>query len=400
MEIFDYFSKEEIDQLLLDILSIESHKEYGNKELDAAKWIYDFFEKENINVKLEEVEENRLNVMASLGNIKNENIPLMLNGHIDTVPGSGMSYEPFNPFIKNGKVYGRGSAGMKGGLVAMMVALSAAKRSHFQINENIVFAGVVDEEESSMGTEELVNRGYQPEHVIFGEPTQLDICTAHKGMEWVEVTFYGESAHGARPKEGINAVYAASEFCNAVEHQFQNELEKRVHPQLGSGTISIGRISGGTDPNVVPHSCKVEIDRRWLPEENIKDVNDEIIDMARQIAGKRDARFGFRVMNELTASMGNHPYSLSSDDNFYELVTEVSANIRNKSIEQKGFEAWSDAGILGVQTNAKCLILGPGNIDQAHANDEYCSLEDIYQASAIYFNVIKKIAGNVNEYRD
>ena len=391
MGIFDWFSKEEINQLLLEIVSIESHKDYKHKELEVAQWIKEFFEREQINVKLEEVEDKRPNVIASLSNNDQQEVKLMFNGHIDTVPGFDMDYPAFEPFIKNNKIYGRGTADMKGAIIAMMVAFAVAKRSQLKISENIIFTGVVDEEEASIGAEDLVNRGYKPEYVIFGEPTQLDICTTHKGMEWVEITFHGKSGHASRPSEGNNAVYAASDFCQVIETELQAKLNKTKNEKLGSGSVSVGRITGGNMPNIIPASCKVEIDRRWLPDENLEEVNKELFNITKDIAEKRGITFSFRIMDELTASMGNHPYSFPSDDEFLMRVTEITEQITGTPVEQKGFPAWSDAGILGVQTDAKCLILGPGNIDQAHAANEYCSLEEIYQASEIYFNLIKSM---------
>lgn len=391
MSIFDWFSKEEINQLLLDIVSIESHKDYKYKELEVAQWIKTFFEKEQINVKVEEVEKKRPNVIASLENNDKKTIKLMFNGHIDTVPGFDMNYPAFEPFIKKNNIYGRGTADMKGAIIAMMVAFAVAKRSHLKISENIIFTGVVDEEEASIGAEDLVNRGYKPEYIILGEPTQLDICTTHKGMEWVEITFHGKSGHASRPSEGNNAVYAASDFCQVIETELQAKLNKVKNEKLGSGSVSVGRIAGGNMPNIIPASCTVEIDRRWLPEENLEEVNNELFNLAKDIAEKRGITFSFRIMDELTASMGNHPYNYPADDGFLMHVTEITEKITGTPVEQKSFPAWSDAGILGVQTDAKCLILGPGNIDQAHAANEYCSLEEIYQASEIYFNLIQSM---------
>jgi len=397
MEILEWFTKEEINQLLLDILSIGSHRAYEHKELEVARWIKHFFENENIEVTTEDVEPKRPNVIATLGDGDPKKAKLMFNGHMDTVPGFDMNHPPFEPFITEGKVYGRGAADMKSALVAMMIALATAKRSNLDLKESIVFTGVIDEEESSKGAEDLVKRGYQPEHVIIGEPTQLAVNSTHKGMEWIEFTFYGKSAHGSTPQQGKNAVYAASEFCQILETELQPKLKQRKNDTLGSGAISVGRISGGERPNTIPSSCTVEIDRRWLPEESIDEVNNEMINLAKEIAAKRNMSFDSRIMKELTASMGNHPYRLSADDPFFKQVAHITENITGKQSQEKAFPAWSDAGILGVQTDAKCLILGPGHINQAHAADDYCSLKEIYHASEIYFNLIQAMEESNHE---
>lgn len=252
MEIFNWISAEEINEWLLEIIALESHTDYATNEYDVAQWIYTIFESENINVQLEEVKPNRPNVIAALNPQKNDEkiAKLMFNGHTDTVPGYEMDYPAFEPFIKDEKLYGRGSADMKGAIVAMMAAFAAAKRSNLQLSETILFTGVVDEEEQSIGAEDLVHKNYQAEHIIIGEPTQLDICTAHKGLEWVEFTFYGEPAHASKPREGINAVYIASEFCKRIENELLPNIESKHNEQLGSGSISVGGISGGNLPNM------------------------------------------------------------------------------------------------------------------------------------------------------
>jgi len=397
MEIFNWFAKEEMNQLLLDILSIESHKDYQHKELKVAQWLKDFFQNENLPVCLEDVEPNRPNVIASLGDSNPQDSKLMFNGHLDTVPGFEMDYPPFEPFIQDGNIYGRGASDMKGALVAMIVALAAAKRSHLKISESIVFTGVVDEEESSKGAEALVKKGYQTEHIIIGEPTQLNVSTTHKGMEWLEFTFHGKSAHGSNPHEGKNAIYAASEFCQVLENDLQPQLEQTRNEKLGSGTVSVGRISGGSRPNIVPASCTVEVDRRWLPEEDLDIVNNELITIAKDIAEARGTTVDCRIMDESTASMGNHPYEFPTADPFLKQVTDITEKVTAAPVRQNGFPAWSDAGILGVQTDAKCIILGPGNIEQAHADNEYCSLNEIYQASEIYFKLIQAMEESKHE---
>src|SRR5690625_594759 len=393
MDILNWVSKEEMDNWLLEIIAIESHTDYAKKESEVAHWLSNFFEKENIPVRLEEVAPNRPNVIAALNpdDKDTKTAKLMFNGHTDTVPGYEMEYPAYEPFIKDGKVYGRGSADMKGAIVAMLAAFAAAKRSQLHLKESVIFSGVVDEEEQSIGAEDLVHKNYQAEHIIIGEPTQLDICTAHKGLEWVEFTFFGKPAHASTPREGANAVYMASEFCKRIENELIPTIESRFNDQLGSGSISVGGIQGGNLPNIVPDSCKVVIDRSWMPEENLEDVNQEMITIAEEIAWRYGATVDFRVMDELTSSMGNHPYQLSNENEFLNILTGVTEEVTQKKVDYKGFPAWSDAGILGVQTNAKCYILGPGNIEQAHAADEYCSLEEIYQASEIYFKLIQSL---------
>lgn len=122
-----------------------------------------------------------------------------------------------------------------------------------------------------------------------------------------------------------------------------------------------------------------------------------MITLAEEVASEYGATINFRNMDEMTASMGNHPYQLPADDEYLKGLTKVTEEVTQKTVKHKGFPAWSDAGILGVQTNARCYILGPGNIAQAHAANEFCSLEEIYQASEIYFKMIQSLGKDKHE---
>lgn len=315
----------------------------------------------------------------------------MFNGHIDTIPGFTMDYPPFQPFVKDGKIYGRGSADMKGGITAMLSAMTAIKRAGVDLDETVMFAGVIGEEERSKGTEHLLKINIIPKNVVIGEPTDLEVSIAHKGMEWIEVKFNGKSTHGSRPHEGINAIYAASEFCKLVREELQAKVEKQEFPLLGHGTINIGLIKGGDDPNIVPDTCLVQIDRRWLPNQTLDGIHNEIKEVAQKAVNIIGGTFEVRAMREFTASMINAPHSIKEDDELVENLLDITEDVTGKPKKPVAFPAWSDAGLLGNHSDAKCVVLGPGNIVQAHANDEFCDIEQICQATEIYFNLILKM---------
>ena len=390
MDITKYISKDEIIQITKNLISIEGHKDVAHKELKVAEFIKNLFENENITVETKLIEKNRPNIYGRI-NGTNDAINLMFNGHIDTIPGFNMDYEPFKPFIKDGILYGRGSADMKGGIAAMIAAMIAIKRQGLVLNKTVMFAGVIDEEERSKGTEQLIKDNITSNYVVIGEPTSLRVCIAHKGMEWIEVKFIGKATHGSRPKEGKNAIYMASEFCKMIYEELEPDITKRTFDMLGNGTINVGRIFGGDDPNIVPDSCSVQIDRRWLPSETLEFIHKEIEEYANAAAKKFGGNYEIKAMREFTASMINAPYSISIDDELVQNALKITADITGNDLPPRDFPAWSDAGLLSNHNNAKCIVLGPGNINQAHANDEFCSTEEIVNASEIYFNLIKKL---------
>lgn len=389
MKLSDYIGNDEIIKIAKNLVAIEGHKAVDQKESEVAMHIKNILDNEGIESELDEIEENRPNVYGRISG-KEKVLELMFNGHIDTVPGFTMDYEPFKPFIKDGKLYGRGSADMKGGIAAMLCAMIAIKRSNKDLSKDLMFAGVIDEEECSKGTEHLIKNKIIPKFAVIGEPTDLNVSIAHKGMEWIEVVFHGRSTHGSRPHEGINAVYAASEFNRLVFSEFMPELAKRKFDLIGNGTINVGIIKGGDDPNIVPDKCTVQIDRRWLPSETLESVYKEIEELAQRAVNTVGGSFEINEMREFTASMINTPHSIDKD---HRLVTEALDSVKNitgKSQEAIGFPAWSDAALLSNNADSKCIILGPGNINQAHANDEFCDIDQIVHATEIYFDLIKK----------
>lgn len=390
MKILEHVSEQEVLDLVLQMVGTESHKECDQKEETVAKWIAAQFEKEGIDSSIDVVVEGRPN---AYGVIKgdDESIMLMLTGHTDTVPGFKMKYDPFKPFIEDGKVYGRGSVDMKGALAAMMAAMFAVKRSGVKLSHTAMFAGVIDEEECSQGSEHMIKTGIVPKHVIIGEPTNLEVAIAHKGMEWIEVKFKGVATHGSRPKEGINAIYAAALFSNMVREELEPKIDAKTFPLLGNGSINIGKIKGGDDPNIVPDECTLEIDRRWLPSETLESIHNEIEALAIKAADVIGATVEVRAMRELTSSMINAPYSIDATDAFVKDVCDISGSTTGTETIPRDFPGWSDAGLIGIHTPAKCIIMGPGDIVQAHANDEFCSVEQIMQASEIYYQLILKM---------
>ncbi len=390
MEITGFISEREIIDIAVSLITAEGHKDVVDRESKVVQYIKNLLENENIIVETKEIETNRCNVYGSIEGDEKE-VHLMFNGHTDTIPAFDMNYEPFKPFIENGILYGRGSADMKGGIAAMLGALLAIKRQGIKLRRTVMFAGVIDEEECSKGTEQMIKDQIYADYVVIGEPTSLRVCTAHKGMEWIQVRFKGQSTHGSRPHEGKSAIYMASEFCKLIYEELEPEILKKEFDLLGNGTINVGKISGGNDPNIVPDNCIVQIDRRWLPNETLESVYQEIEKKAILAAKKFGGTYEISAMRDFTASMGNAPHNIDAKNEIVLNALQISADVTGENQPPRDFPAWSDAGLISNHTNAKCIILGPGNITQAHANDEFCAIDEIMKASEIYFQLIKKI---------
>lgn len=391
MQARDFVKEKEIIDLVLKLVSIESHKECEAQESDVAKFINELMQQEGLASYTVEAAPGRLNVISEMKG-ETDAIGLMFNGHTDTIPGFNMDHAPFEPYIQDGNIYGRGSVDMKGGIAAMLAALLAAKRAGLKLKKGVMFAGVIDEEQCSKGTEYLIKEtDIRPETAVIGEPTKLEVAIAHKGMEWTEVTFTGRSGHGSRPYEGRNAIYAASEFISLLRSELIPEVEATTFDLLGNGTLSVGVIQGGDDPNVIPDRCSVQFDRRYLPNEGLDEIYAKYQELASRAAEALGCECSVRSIDEAVASLKNTPHSIDADDILVREALAAVELVTGKSQQPVAFPAWSDGALLSNNIGTRCIVLGPGNINQAHANTEYCSVQEIIDAVSIYFELIKRL---------
>jgi acetylornithine deacetylase/succinyl-diaminopimelate desuccinylase-like protein len=235
------------------------------------------------------------------------------------------------------------------------------------------------------GTKSLVDRGYTADFAIVGEPTELAVLTAHKGALEFTVTTSGKSAHGSTPRKGLNAVYKMSRVCLAFE-RYLDELEKTNHPLVGSPSVNVGRIQGGTAVGVVPEKCQIWVERRTLPGESLEDVKSGIEALFRRL---RDAdselNLDWKVTLEVDAS------ETPSESPIVKRSLEAVSEVTGIAATPKGFVAVCDMRFLVNQAKIPTVILGPGSMDQAHVTDEYIEIQQLIDASKIYYLMAKKL---------
>jgi acetylornithine deacetylase len=198
---------------------------------------------------------------------------LTLNGHFDTVTLAGYDGDPLDPRIEGGKLHGRGSFDMKGGLAAAMV--TAARAATLGLRGDVIVACVADEEHASRGTEEVL-RHFTADLGIVTEPSHLEITTAHKGFVWLDVTVEGRAAHGSRPELGIDAIALAGHLLVAIGEWQEGLAANPTHPALRSGSVHASLIRGGEEASSYPASCTVTIERRTVPGETADTVEAEL----------------------------------------------------------------------------------------------------------------------------
>ncbi|HPI97797.1 MAG TPA: M20/M25/M40 family metallo-hydrolase, partial [Synergistales bacterium] len=232
-------------QDLIRINSVNPELETGAPgERDISNFLASALGELGMEVKISDLGNNRVNVTGILRGAGGGKT-LLLNGHSDTVDTLNMEIDPFDPVVSEGKVYGRGSLDMKGGISSILAALRAVMQEKCPLKGDVIAAFVADEEYRSIGTEALVKE-ISADGAIICEPTGLSVILAHKGFTWNRIVFHGKAAHGSRPEEGMDAIVKAGGFLSRMDEFEKQVLSKRTHPLLGRASIHAALISGGT----------------------------------------------------------------------------------------------------------------------------------------------------------
>ncbi len=379
----EHISNIDVVKIASDMVKMPSCSLTECHESDVAAYIYDILCKEGISAMLTEAAPGRFNVTGIIGGT-GAGRSLMLCGHLDTVPAYGMN-DPYSGLVKGGKLYGRGSCDMKGPLAAMLAAIIGIKRSATLLNGDLIFAGVIDEEEKGKGVEYLARHGPFVDAAVVGEPTGMRIALGHKGLEWLKIEVFGKKVHGGRMNEGVNAITMAGMLIDRIHGEYTRVLNQRTHSVLGHPTINIGKIEGGDQPSTVPGTCMLEIDRRWIPGENLEQVYEElsaiIADLHRQNPKFKAELKSYFQPEELLA---HNPFCTEETNPVVQSALNVMRKLGIGNLEPTVFPAWSDAGILSGFTQAKSIVMGPGDLALAHTSEEHIAIDDLEKAAQFY----------------
>lgn len=382
----------EVERLVKDLVRIPSHKDVPTRERGVAHFLREFLEDEGIDARLRTVEKDRPNLIAVLkGSGRGKS--LMLNGHTDTVPPYDMDIQPFSPKVEKGRLYGRGALDMKGGLGAMAMAMVAIRRSRLRLGGDLVFTAVVGEEERSEGTEDVVLRGPRADAAIVGEPTGLEIQPTHRGLEWLTIHFYGKAAHGGQAERGVNAISKAAKFVNAVERDLVPLLSARKSKYMLPPTINLGVIEGGQQPSSVADHCVIKVDRRWIPEEKLQQVFEEIYDIFDRLR-KDDPQFKAKLRRDPSnmRSMTHVPNVVSPTHPVVMALGRSVKRVTGRPAKITSFWGWTDAALLTHFGKTPAVIFGPGG-KGAHSRVEYVLTEDLAACAEIYARTAVEFCG-------
>ena len=371
------------EQLLAELIALPSvnpaflpprHPLAGEK--NVADFLAATAARAGLEVEFQKVLPGRANIIARLLPKDKIRQTILLAPHLDTVGAAGTQ---FIPQRKNGRLHGRGACDTKGSVAAMLAALcELANAKSRPLETEIVFAGLIDEEHAQAGSRALAASGFKADLAIVGEPTKLQVVTAHKGSLWLELATRGHAAHGATPHLGKNAVHEMTRIVDALETDYAAQLKQRKHKLLGAGTVNVGTISGGTQPNIVPDGCVISIDRRTLPGETENSVR-------REIATLLQAK---KLSAKISSAKLAPALPLETDFKLPIVQTFLRAAKQKKSL---GADYFCDAAVLSAG-GIPSVVFGPGDIAQAHTADEWISLAELERGKNLLLNFLKSLS--------
>jgi acetylornithine deacetylase/succinyl-diaminopimelate desuccinylase-like protein len=328
-------------------------------------------------VEVEQVAPGRPNLRAVLPGGAGPG--LLLLGHTDVVPiGDGWTVDPFGGQLREGRLYGRGSTDMKGGLAACVVAMAALEG--VALSGPVELAALVDEEEHGLGIRRYVG-GHTRSYAgcLVAEPTDLQTIIAARGDAYLDIVVHGVAAHSGRPDDGRNAIYGAAAVITSLQ-RWHAELTHAAHPLVGPPTWSVGLVAGGQGVSTVPAVCRIGADRRLQPGESAAQV---LADLRDRIVGLGLERQGLRV--DVTMSMDMPGFETPAD---HPVVTSAAAALRaagGPGLPLGGWTAACDGGFVARDLGVPTVVLGPGSVnDQAHRSDESVGVAELLVAARAY----------------
>lgn len=356
--------------LLADLVAIDSVNPAlvpgARGEADIARRIAAECQAAGLRVEVTEVAPGRPNVVAVLEG-RAPGRALMFCGHTDTVGVAGM-HRPFDPVVRDGRLYGRGAQDMKGGVAAMLGAARLLAGAGGLACGRLIVAAVVDEEHASLGAEALVAT-WRADAAVVTEPTDLDVAVAHKGFQWVEVETRGRAAHGSRPREGRDAILRMGRVLARLETLDRRLQAGAPHPLLGTASLHASLIGGGRELSSYPDRCVLQLERRTLPGEADTAALGEVRDILTALR-RADPEFD----GDARFVLGRGGYEIDPSDPLPDALARAAASV-GCAPRRTGMTFWTDAAILAA-AGIPTVLFGPGGAG-LHGAEEYVRLQDV-----------------------
>lgn len=315
--------------------------------------------------------------------------PVILNGHMDVVPAGDPSQwldDPFSGGLRGGRIYGRGSCDMKGGLGVALEVARVIQLSNLPLAGDLVLTFAMGEEAGEPGTKTILEAaGYTDGFGVVLEPTDLRVAVAEKGLAWFLVTLMGRPVHCSVAELGINPIDKFLAFGQRIR-EYDQEIRGRVHPKCGPAKCTMTMLSAGTKENVVPESLSVSLDRRMNPEETGQGVQDEIEKILKELAIS-DPDFSFTIHRTRLYESAEIDPRLPQVGLFCREVEEVTG----KKAEIWGTPYSTDVRNLINDAGIPAVTFGPGEINQPHTFNESIAVDDLVNAVRVLLGVVAEL---------
>ena len=349
----------------------------GAGEAEVAAYVAQVLTDLGLTVTSHEPEPGRVSVVGKLSG-KGQGRSLMLNAHLDTVGVEGMA-EPFSGRVHDGKLYGRGAYDMKGSLAACLAATKALVEADLPLGGDLLVAAVADEEYASIGTVDILNH-YQVDGAIVTEPTQMEICLAHKGFIWLEVETIGRAAHGSRFDLGIDANMRMGRFLAELDRLEQDLRHRPGHHLVGPPSLHAALLQGGSALSAYAARSKLQIERRTIPGETEAQVVAEIQAIIDRLAAEDET-----FVATVKAFFVRDAFEVAEDATIVQTLHRAATTILGHAPAHVGQTPWMDSAFLaaaGVET----VVMGPSGAG-AHADEEWVDLDSVTDMAHILAQV-------------
>ena len=345
----------------------------GAGEAEIARFVAGWLEAAGLQVHVVEPKAGRPSVVG-VARGSGGGRSLMLNAHLDTVGVEGMD-RPHEPRIEGGRLDGRGAYDMKSGLAA--IPLAGAQAAKAGLPGDVIVTCVADEEVGSLGTEAVLG-SWRADAAIVTEPTELDVCIAHRGFIWAEIETQGRAAHGSRPELGEDAIVKMGPILARLGELDQRLRAHPTHPLLEGGSVHASLISGGQELSSYPAHCRLQLERRTVPGETRETVERELAEL---VGGDASFQLGF----------SREPFEVDEGEPIVQAVRSHTERLRGRPPHVYGETFWADTGLIHA-AGMPTLLFGPGGAG-AHAVEEWADLGQLEMCVEILTAVIEEFCG-------
>lgn len=377
-DIFDLIDEDELVDIFSKAVDIKSTNPKGN-EKPMCEYVESLLKQNGIEYVSVSVEEGRYDIIAKIRGSRDKDA-LVFTGHMDVVPVSDDEMKrwntpPFASTIKDGKLYGRGSADMKSGLISAIYSMILLKRNNITPKRDIILAATIDEENLMKGSKALQdNEAFKnAKYLIVCEPTDMKICNEQKGRTWADICVHGMTAHGSQKGVGENAIYLAIKLIEKIKH-----TEFKEYPDTFWRTLAI---NAGVEPQVVPDRCVFTVDARLQVGHEPAKIWEKLEELIQEIKSENPHFDATYEIEDMRTS-----WHTKKED---ELIKGIMSSLKKLEINPvfDTFTGSTDASML-IKNNLIPVIIGPGDLSVVHRENEYVELKQLFESCKLYIDIM------------